>query len=98
MACDLESERKAEPTLPGFIAWLESKDPNEKYNWPNSEKCACGQYARSLGVEDWRSDDKWSKFNMLARGKPVFCDSEREEWTFGKCLDRAKKAGSKEPV
>ncbi len=80
----------SEPTLPGFVEWLSRKDPNERYEWPRAEICACGQYAKSIGVDGWiaRGDDTWPKLNLIAKGNASFDDSE---WTFGKCLDRAKK-------
>ena len=38
-------------SLEGFIAWLETKDPEERYDWLSFNTCACGQYLRSLGLE-----------------------------------------------
>ncbi len=90
------AERAQEPTLPGFVAWLEHKDPNERYNWPMSEICACGQYAQDIGVKNWQANNNvWHKFNMLARGErdlPVHEFAPESGWTFGKLLERAKKA------
>ncbi len=83
-----------EPTMPGFVAWLERKDPNERYDWPRSEICACGQYATELGVKNWQADhNNWHQMNMLARG-PIDLDqwetASEDYWTFGKLLARAK--------
>ena len=41
------------PSLDGFIAWLETKDPSETYNWGNCNECAAGQYAKAIGFENW---------------------------------------------
>jgi hypothetical protein len=100
MSYDLKSERAKQPTLPGFVAWLERKDPNEHYRWPNSEICACGQYAKTLGMKTWQgsgsNSSTWTQLNSLARGDtPPFEEAEPSEWTFGQCLDRAKKVLAK---
>lgn len=86
----------SEPTLPGFVEWLQRKDPNERYEWPKSNICACGQYAESLGKTHWigTGNSTWSKLNRLARGPGMLGDYEiapESEWTFGKLLERAKK-------
>ena len=84
-----------EPTLPGFVAWLERKDPTERYHWPTAEICACGQYAKEIGVKSWLgSDEGWSKLNRLARGAKTINDYETVDgsgWTFGQLLDRCRK-------
>ena len=41
------------PSLDGFIAWLREQDPDEEYSYMNCERCACGQYTRSIGMQDW---------------------------------------------
>jgi hypothetical protein len=66
----LETKRDGEaqqPSLQGFIAWLETKDPAEKYNWSRADQCACGQYARHLGVRwnPWRGNI-WGRLNSIA--------------------------------
>jgi hypothetical protein len=83
----------SEPSLPGFIEWLHSKDPNEHYDWPCSTICACGQYSASLGQRSWDSTNyTWSRLNRLARGDElVFSNAGKEEWTFGKLLARCEK-------
>jgi hypothetical protein len=75
------------PSLDGFIAWLETKDPQECYHFPDCKACACGQYSASLG-EFWlrRTEGGVVSFvyhglNELARAEP---------WTFGALLKRAK--------
>lgn len=37
--------------LASFVAWLETKDPNETYRFENPQNCALGQYSRHIGVE-----------------------------------------------
>lgn len=68
-----------------FIAWLETKDPNETYDWEDSNNCACAQFYRSLGRGS--NDKTWlmGKLDALAWGK-----LGAREWTFGKLLERAR--------
>jgi hypothetical protein len=80
---------KAEPSLEGFIAWLETKDPNEEYDYHNSEACACGQYAASIHTEMWLFDTAefvlWDRLNGLA------CSRDAQgNWTFGHTLKVAR--------
>jgi hypothetical protein len=86
--------------LDQWIAWLETKDPDEYYDWYSvgARGCACGQF---YGSAEWATrsgidvrSGNWSLLNKIARGEPRddcvhrFCD--RGNWTFGKCLERAK--------
>ena len=85
-----------EPSLPGFIDWLRSKDPKEHYNWPDSGRCACGQYARHLGVANWNSGGRhhqvWDRLNQIAGDHAGPQDRPREHgWNFGDCLERAER-------
>lgn len=71
-------------TLEDFIAWLETKPPNEYYTYPDPAICPCRQYLDSLGVKGLtgirRLDD-------LALG-----NGSGRDWTFGKLLSRARVA------
>jgi hypothetical protein len=90
-------EATSEPSLPGFINWLESKDPNEHYQWRYSEICACGQYAKHLGKKEWQHTGSiWLTLNSLARGDDLYAELDPKKRTFGQLLDRAKKV--KEPA
>ncbi len=40
----------AEPSLAGFVAWLETKNPAEEYRYSNPQTCAVGKYFESLGI------------------------------------------------
>ena len=77
------------PSLESMAAWLETKDPNEKYDWVDGCKCACAQYAKARGVfAEWRGNawprqpeiSIWHELNMLAQ----HCE------TFGKLLERVR--------
>ena len=39
-----------EASLQDFIAWLETKDPNEVYRYDSAPVCALGQYYKSKGL------------------------------------------------
>jgi hypothetical protein len=82
----LSREQWTKPSLDDFIAWLETKPRHEKYDWLSGATCACGQYGKSIGVDDWFVlwiDEKnflWADLNTLAYQQPR---------TFGGLLDRA---------
>ncbi len=91
--------------LPKFIAWLETKDPNEKFNYLNNYNCALAQYAKAHGYSNvyvlgykWFLDGDQDKseylgiFGGIAKGDHI--------WTFGAVLKNAKKelAKSEESV
>lgn len=71
---------KTEPSLEGFIAWLETKPPEEEYNWRNDKECAVGQYAQSLGL-------CYLYISYLDRGGIAY----HQPRTFGAAAKRAKK-------
>ena len=63
----------SEPSIPGFIEWLQRKDPNEKYDWTKASSCACGQYHLSLDEQNkpgcWIGTvPVWNELNSVARG------------------------------
>lgn len=38
-------------TLPKLIAWLETRDPEERYYYTSNDDCLVARYLRSMGVE-----------------------------------------------
>lgn len=81
----LAREQWTKPSLEDFVAWLETKPCEEKYDWSIASVCACGQYAASIGV-DWMgasSNRVLKQINLLAQYRP---------WTFGALLTRALEA------
>jgi hypothetical protein len=83
---------KTEPlTLAHFIQWLESKDPNEAYDYTSSSRCVGAQYLKYCGVKDYSvgSGNNFEKYIKgmwyIAKGQ----DAEKD-WTFGAALERAK--------
>ncbi len=75
-----------ETLLDRFIAFLETKDPNEGYNWCGPESCACGQF---YGSRDWIGLPGFARLNSIAQGNGRL--DNPSDWTFGKCLERARK-------
>lgn len=74
----------AEPTLAGMVAWLETKDPSETYNWADCQgQCLVDQYAATVG---WSiSNMSVSQYDALDNGIAY-----ARPWTFGAALARAK--------
>jgi hypothetical protein len=72
--------------LDQFIAWLETKDSSETYDWRSRDVCACGQF---YGSGAWLGQPGFKRLNSIAHGNGHA--SDRADWTFGKCLERAKK-------
>jgi hypothetical protein len=74
-----------ETTLLGkWIAWLKTKNPSESYDWTTTTDCACGEF---YGGGGWEYITEFGLLNSIAQGEG--CSSE---WTFGKCLERARLA------
>ena len=91
-----------EPSLQGFISWLETKPPTEKYNWWDGDRCACGQYAKHIGEPNWAyeanqgegpSKSIWRQLNDLAyhAAYRVYSFGPREG-TFCRLLEQARAA------
>lgn len=81
-----QGEAVLKPSLDSFILWLETKDPDERYLWIDSMRCACAQYSEFLG-RHWCEHDTdlaiYKKLNRLALG------NGRADWTFGALRQRA---------
>jgi hypothetical protein len=67
------------PSLAGFIAWLETKNPKERYNYMNVEGlCPVDQYFSSIGigVDTWEDSsfprEQWGELNDLAHDHRTF--------------------------
>lgn len=50
-----------------FLAFVESKDPNEIYNYWDSANCACAQFYHSLGL-DYQTGNPSMDLEYLAIG------------------------------
>ena len=80
------------PSLPGFISWLERQDASKSYDWVACGRCACAQYAKHLGGDDWylkvQNDPVWAALNQLAKPHPFTATTD----TFGNLLARSRDA------
>jgi hypothetical protein len=83
-----EAQTEPKPSLAGFAAWLENKEPDEIYNWADCRGgCAVSQYFSSLTksldpiASLWR--DYGGELDPLARKLPH---------TFGALLTRARRS------
>lgn len=73
------------PSLDGFIAWLETKDPDETYNYLNCDgECVIGRYLGSLGIA-------WTNMVTMKTNFYLSVDRIASEFphTFGAALRRA---------
>ena len=77
--------------LDQWIAWLETQDPNQRYDWANLNDCACGRF---YGNGAWIKEDGWSLLNKIARGErhddACYRFDDVAGWTLGACLERAR--------
>lgn len=73
-------------SLPGLIAWLETQDPQQRYEYENCEgRCLIGQYLAARGVPwGWRSYDAFVDADARMR------IANRRPMTFGAALSRAR--------
>jgi hypothetical protein len=60
-------------SLLSFRDFAATRDPGERYEYTSRENCACGQFARHLGLQqDWSraslSEGIWATMNRLAHG------------------------------
>ena len=80
-----------------IIGFLESKDPNEKYNYCKPDRCAFAQFLTAHGTDpDEFYKNRTDKVAFSYRPPGVwhtiaFPPAGNEESTFGAALKRAKK-------
>lgn len=72
-------------SVAAIIAWLETKDPIEEYDYVWHEECLAGQYLRANGLVP--ISDLW---NSPYQNLYHISIGEHKEWTFGAALARAK--------
>lgn len=76
-----------EPSLKGFIAWLERQPADKEYNFLDWGSCALCQYLISA-TGQWTVDQYYEIFPWPATLGPNFIAGR--PWTFGAALARAK--------
>ena len=76
------------PSLAGLVAWLETKDPNETYQWETCQgHCLIGQYLHSVGIEwQWMVTHNPGLYHELTPNALA----GRLPHTFGAALERAR--------
>lgn len=87
MLYDPRWEKK--PTYAGFVAWLETKNPKERYEWGNCGNCAIAQYLKLFGINNV-DDIPYDDYAALEGGDNFI--AMNEPWTFGAVLERARAA------
>lgn len=87
---------RTRPNLQRFINWLTMQNPNERYDWSDSQNCACAKfYAVPVkdGITDWIVENRRIRdlegvdLNMIAGN-----GGDRTGWTYGALLERARRA------
>jgi hypothetical protein len=80
-----------------ILLWLSGKRPDEVFYWHEAADCACGQYAKSFGLER-----EWMKFltGLVGRGDyPALSELNElavmSDETFGDLYKSAEKAWRK---
>lgn len=80
-------------TAGAFLGWVETQPPERSYPYLSSTRCACAQYARTIGVDfptaflTSQLTGFWRRMNDVASqsgGNP------RQEWTFGALAERLR--------
>lgn len=85
-------------SLENLVAWLETKDPAEHYNFHESNKCVLAQWAESIDpcvdfVIGETSFDYLVNGQMVSlRGFKAIANDGNCKWTFGAALTRARAA------
>ena|SRR5689334_22224193 len=93
-----EIQTTIEPiSLVAFIAWLETKNPGQEYNYMNcSGACLIDQYGDSFGLKHLASHGSHLEKifgGPMWRGYHYVCGDT--PWTFGAALERARNLAAK---
>jgi hypothetical protein len=104
----VESKSHGEVTNPldlgRLIAWLETKNPNEAYDYCEPRRCVFSQFMQASGYPEASCGSREINFfnfsaphllpdgwNTIAKGVVVSRTDLKKEWTFGEALKRAQK-------
>jgi hypothetical protein len=75
--------------LASFVAWLETKNPNETYEFKDPYNCALGQYSRHIGATPPDAiNQTGEEWGIGFYGALTILKRE----TFGECLHYARVA------
>ncbi len=89
---DVAAPAVSQISLAGFVAFLETKDPNQQYPWYKITHCAVGQYLVSLGMTASRSDGPFMRAWDLPLVRGLSDLVQPAQGTFGSALRIAKAA------
>lgn len=82
------------PSIAGLIAWLETQDQTQTYNWPKVGGCLICKYYDALGINDWSSDNRPYYYQTFGdsdgAGELYHAVCKTEPWTYGAALERAR--------
>jgi len=87
--------RTETPSLRGLIAWLETKDPDAKYDYCDPDACLLCQYFRAQGFTSVRvTPATWKCIEQIESDLPdnfdAISNAISTEMTYGHALDRAR--------
>jgi hypothetical protein len=69
---------KPQLTLEAFADWCEKQPAEKTYNYADCNRCACGQYAATLGLQGWagvkvyQPGEFWYEANCAAAWEDTF--------------------------
>ncbi len=84
-----EQKTKTEPSLQGFILWLEQQNAGAAYKYMPCGTCAIGQYLTSIGTSYHEQCDPGRDIQYLCDWN--FKITGPSPQTFGAALERARK-------
>jgi hypothetical protein len=94
-----EAKRPKWPlNLQGLIAWLETQDPETKYNWSDVDSCLIARFLVASTGSRRGSGDYNNVCGGVGNYHFIGCNNhghptggkEHADWTFGEALARAK--------
>jgi hypothetical protein len=81
-----------------MLLWLSSQNPDERYEWENTCRCACGRYAReAMGKPNWWWGEQASRMLDGSVGQAFFTLNSLaaiHPRTYGALHDRARRVWS----
>jgi hypothetical protein len=97
MPLDSTTYTETEPTLDDLIAWLETRDPNETYDYNDIHGCLLCMYGRARGFDVTAAGGTYFRtaddieHRVVSYGTGI-CGAwgERQNWTMGAALSRAR--------
>jgi hypothetical protein len=73
------------PSLRGLIAWLETQDPDIRYDYTKSSECLLARYLIAIGERSYNLTANDAKTVFTGAGHVI----QSHNWTYGAALARA---------